>query len=127
MPAQSSVHLSFWLFSIPVTGEAPPERSLELALYPLSKMQPAISAYWQAYKSGMGLDPVTATEWLLRAVKYAAVRLIQTAFEHLQKAAEMTGSVICMIQLSLNILERPQEAVAFLLGIPLCQEQSLIP
>jgi hypothetical protein len=113
-----SAYLSFWLFSIPVTGEAPPEKFLDLAEHPLGKMQPAIRAFWRAYVGGMGLDRATAGEWLVRSVKYAAARLLQTGFEHLQKSAEMTGSAVCLIQLSLNLLRRPEEAIAQLLGIP---------
>ena len=61
-----SAYLAFWLSSIPVTGDAPPDRFLELARYPLSKIQPAIRAFWREYIRGMGLDPVAADEWLLR-------------------------------------------------------------
>jgi hypothetical protein len=118
-----SAYLGFWLFSIPLTGEDPPERFLELAGHPLIKMQPAIRAFWWAYAASMGLDPATSGEWLLRAVRYAAVRLIQTGFEHLQKSAEMTGNVVCLLQLSFNILQRPREAIAHLLGIPLSCER----
>lgn len=112
-------YLSFWLFSIPITGEMPPERFLELARYPLEKMQPAIQAYWQAYVRQMGLDAATADRWLLRAVQFAAARLIQTAFEHMQTSMQFTGNIVCLLQLSLNILQRPREAIVQLLGIQL--------
>ena len=51
-----SNYLSFWLFSIPVSGEEPPDHLLALAQYPLDRMQPAIRAYWQAYVRGMGFE-----------------------------------------------------------------------
>jgi hypothetical protein len=114
-----SNYLSFWLFSIPVAGEEPPDRFLELAKYPLEKMQPAIRAYWRAYVQGMGLDAAQAEEWLVRAVKYAAARLVQTGFEQMQHATRLTGNLICLLQLILNIMQRPREAIAHLLGIPL--------
>jgi Phosphotransferase enzyme family len=114
-----SNYLSFWLFSIPVSGEDPPDRFLDLAQYPLERMQPAIRSYWQAYVRGMSLDPIRSEEHLLRAVKYAAVRLIQTGYEHMQHSVRLTGNLICLLQLSLNIMQRPYEAIAHLLGIPL--------
>jgi len=114
-----SNYLSFWLFSIPITGEEPPDRFLELAQYPLERMQPAMRAYWQAYVQEMGLDAVTAEAWLLRAVKYGAARLIQTGFEHIQLSTQLTGNLVCLLQLSLNIMQRPHEEIAHLLGIPL--------
>lgn len=114
-----SNYLSFWLMSIPITGEYPPDRYLELARYPLLCMQPAIRAYWLAYVREMELDAATAERWLLRAVRYGAARLVQTAFEHMQKSTHLNGNVICLLQLSLNIMQRPHEAIAHLLGIPL--------
>jgi thiamine kinase-like enzyme len=114
-----SNYLSFWLLSIPITGEEPPERFLELSWYPLERMQPAIRSFWQAYVRGMELDDATSTQWLLRAVKYAGARLIQTAFEQMQMSMQLTGNAVCLLQLSLNIMWRPQEAIVQLLGIPL--------
>ena len=112
-----SSYLSFWLNSIPVTGEDPPDRFLELARYPLQRMQPAIRHYWEAYVQGMGFDASKAQEMLLRSTKYAAARLLQTGFEQMQNSVKLTGNLICLLQLSLNIMLRPQEAIAHLLGI----------
>jgi aminoglycoside phosphotransferase (APT) family kinase protein len=116
-----SNYLSFWLMSIPITGEDPPDRFLELAQYPLERMQPAIRAFWRAYARGMELDGASAEEWLLRTVKYGAAQLIQIGFEHMQRSAHLNGNLVCLLQLSLNIMQRPQEAIAHLLGIPLWQ------
>jgi hypothetical protein len=37
----------------------------------------------------------------------------------MQMAMELSGNVVCLLQLSLNMLRRPQEAMVHLLGIPL--------
>jgi aminoglycoside phosphotransferase (APT) family kinase protein len=111
-------YLGFWLLSIPFAGDAPPDQFMNLAQYPLTRMQPAIRSAWQAYAHRMELDPATATQWLLRAVRYAAARLIQTAFEHAQTASYLMGNIAGLLQLSFNILRRPQEALIHLLGIP---------
>lgn len=116
-----SNYLSFWLLSIPITGEAPPERFIELARYPLEKMQPAIRSFWQAYVQQMELSVATSDEWLLRAVQYGGARLVQTAFEQMQMSGQLMGNAVCLLQLSLNILRRPQEALVDLLGLPLRQ------
>ncbi|GAC1349479.1 MAG: hypothetical protein NVSMB27_23010 [Ktedonobacteraceae bacterium] len=116
-----SNYLSFWLLSIPITSEAPPERFIELARYPLEKMQPAIRSFWQAYVRRMELGDATADEWLLRAVQYGGARLVQTAFEQMQMSARLMSNAVCLLQLSLNILRRPQEALVDLLGLPLRQ------
>jgi aminoglycoside phosphotransferase (APT) family kinase protein len=114
-----SNYLSFWLFSIPITGESPPDRFVALARHPLERMQPAIHAFWHSYAQGMGLDAATSDEWLLRAVRYGAARLVQTGYEQMQTSLHLTGNVVCLLQLSLNILQRPQEAIVHLLGLPL--------
>lgn len=112
-------YLSYWLGSIPITGETPPERFIELARYPLGRMHPAIRSFWESYLRHMELDTATSAEWLLRAVKYAAARLIQTVYEGLHHSNNLTGNAVCSLQVSLNILRRPQEATVQLLGIPL--------
>lgn len=112
-------YLSFWLFSIPVSGEDPPDHFLDLAQYPLERMQPAIRSYWKAYVRGMGFDGVQSEKHLLRSVKYAAARLVQTGYEHMHHSSHMTGNIICLLQLSLNIMQRPHEAIAHLLGMSL--------
>jgi hypothetical protein len=111
-------YLGFWLMSVPISGDEPPDRYLELASYPLAAMQPAIAAYWSAYTTGMALDAESSGEWLVRAVRYAAVRLIQTGYEQMQGSMQLSGNVVAMLQLSLNILRRPQEAAVHLLGLP---------
>jgi hypothetical protein len=119
--AAFSSYLGFWLFSIPITGEAPPERFLELARFPLERMQPAMRSFWQSYVRRMGLDPASSRSWLLRSVRYSAARLILTAYEHMQMSVLLTGNMICMLQLSLNIMLKPSDAAEHLLGIPVAQ------
>lgn len=116
--AAFSNYLAFWLFSIPFSGEAPPERFLELARYPLHTMHAALRAYWQAYISGMNCDTTAAMQHLLRAAGYAGARLVQTAFEYTQHATLVPGNVVCLLQLALNIMQRPWEATVHLFGIP---------
>jgi hypothetical protein len=43
--------------------------------------------------------------------------MLQTAFEHLDKAERMTAEAIRLMQASLNILTRPEWAAGQLLGI----------
>jgi hypothetical protein len=44
--------------------------------------------------------------------------LIHTAFERTQLTTYLAGTVICMLQLSLNIFEQTADAAAELFGIP---------
>lgn len=110
-------YLTLWFLSMPITGEAPPDQFMELARYPLEKLQPAMQAFWFAYIDHLGLDAMESCQRLIRAVRYAAARLVQTAFEQTQTSVHLEGNVICLLQLSLNILQRPLEASVHLLGI----------
>jgi hypothetical protein len=112
-------YLSLWLLSIPITVETPLERLPELAMLPLDRMHSPIRALWRSYVRGMHLDSASADEWLVRSIRYAAARLVQTAFEQAQTSAQLSGNVRCMLQVSANILRWPREAIVHLLGIPL--------
>jgi len=112
-------YLSFWLLSIPIVGKSSLDESLQLARYPLSRMQPAIRAFWEAYVRRMNFRSDIAAQVLVRSLRYCAVRLIQTAYEQMQMANQLNGNIICFLQLSLNMLRRQQEATVLLLGIPM--------
>jgi hypothetical protein len=113
-----SDYLGLWLLSIPILGDTPPQGFLELSRFPLERMHPAIRAFWSAYVRTLGLGADEAGEALLRSVRYGAGRLLQTAFEQMQSYPRLTGNVVCLLQLSWNILQRPEEASARLLGVP---------
>lgn len=110
-------YLGAWIFSIPITGEEPPVRYLELTRYPLRSMRPAIRALWGAYRR-RAVPSVEASEFLIRAVRYAAARLLQAGYEQLQSSPQFTGTIVCLVQLTLNILRRTEEALVQLLGLP---------
>jgi outer membrane protein assembly factor BamD (BamD/ComL family) len=79
-------------------------------------MHPAIRAFWRAYWNGAGLDPAEAS-FLERCVKFAAARMIQTVYEHLYQSVQLTPSALALLQVSLNMLNRPSEARECLLGL----------
>jgi Ser/Thr protein kinase RdoA (MazF antagonist) len=114
-------YLATWLLSMPITGEAPPDRFVELARYPLEAIQPAVRAFWNAYVGRMGFDARSSHRRLTRSVRYGAARLLQTCYESSQTTAHLLGTTRCMLQLSVNILRRPLEASVHLLGIPLSE------
>jgi aminoglycoside phosphotransferase (APT) family kinase protein len=114
-----SQYLSFWLFSIPVTGVQPPEQFPKLARYPLDEMKPALAACWQAYVRARRLDDASTAHELIRAVRFAGARLIQTAFEASQMMQQLTSSTVLHLQLAFNILERPDAAAGQLMGLAL--------
>jgi hypothetical protein len=114
-----SGYLSFWLSSIPTKGDEPPAQFLDLSRHPLERMKPALRSFWASYVQHMCLNTSDAGQWLLKSVRYAAARLVQTAFDELQVTNQMTGNIVGALQLSVNIVTRPHEAAVLLLGLPL--------
>jgi aminoglycoside phosphotransferase (APT) family kinase protein len=112
-----SHYLSLWLFSIPITGQDPPDRFPELARFPLARMQPAMADCWSAYWRRADLDQ-TYAQCLSAVVGFAAARLVQTAFEAAQTASHLDSGMVLHLQLASNMLNRPLEAAVHLLGIP---------
>jgi hypothetical protein len=109
--------LSAWLLSAPITRDTSPHEFLQLARYPMAKMQPGIRSFWQAYTRGMGLEGSARLRVLEQSMRYAAARLVQTAYEEMQGTVRLTASVVYMLQLSVNIMERPLQAASLLLGL----------
>ena len=112
-------YLGVWLWSIPITGEHPPAHYLSLARFPLTRLQPALRAFWRSYRLVRGLTSRVATAFLLSATRYCAVRLVQRVHEQTREATELLANTICQLQLSWNILREPELACVHLLGLEL--------
>lgn len=110
-------YLWLWLQSIPVVGHDSPDKFIAFARYPLAKIQPSLRAFWQMYASRMQLAGQAEVASLGRSVRYAAARLVQTAFEQGQQVNQLSASALHLLQLSFNMLQRPQEAAVHLLGL----------
>jgi hypothetical protein len=114
-------YLGLWLSSIRDPGAADPGSTARL---PLAYMQPYLGKVWRAYRSVATLDQFAARALLQRALRFAAVRLIQTAVEELQAGARLTSTHILLLQLSANLLAHP---VASLPGVFGCSiEEALV-
>lgn len=113
-------YLAFWVGSMPAAPGVAPAELVARAPFRIEVMQPAIRAFWRAYVDGLGPDApnAAARDALLdRAVRYAAARMIQSAYETLTQAPQITAHAVLLLQLSSNILQRPRVAVSDLLGL----------
>ena len=112
-------YLSLWRSSRPLLDETAPENIK--AKYRLERMQPAMRAFWRTYVGCMQHEPAVANDLLVRTARFAAVRLLQIAVERAQVSPELTSNIVGDLQLSLNILQRPIEAIVHLFGIRLSE------
>jgi hypothetical protein len=79
-------------------------------------MQPAIAAFWNAYVTARAaeMEPAALLE---RCVTYGAARMIQTVFEAMYASPALTPHAVMLLQVSLNVLESPQDAIRELYGL----------
>jgi hypothetical protein len=112
-------YLACWLLSIPVSNTEAPDHFLDQASFPLRRLRPAMRAFWSSYSYHRRLNarPEMKAAYITRSVRYSAVRLVQTAYERAQTLTQLTGSDILLLQLALNILQWPEQAMQTLLGI----------
>jgi Ser/Thr protein kinase RdoA (MazF antagonist) len=110
-------YLCFWILSIQAADTAPPERLPSLAQVPLERMQPALAAFWDSYVATLDAGRAEAADRLRRSTLYAAARMIQTAWEHTAYTPAVSPNVLCILQVAMNVLLRPDDAVRTLLGI----------
>jgi Phosphotransferase enzyme family len=117
-------YLNAWLSSVPIPSVANPDRFLDLATAPLHEMHQSVRSFWHSYVTTRFCGD-QGSEWMLiAACRNAGARLIQTACEELQQEGELTAKAIAMLQLAENVLARPREAAARLLGIPMVRRSA---
>ncbi len=118
MSLRFSEYLSSWLLSAPITKDISPERLFDLTRYPLEQVHRALQSFWHSYTRQIGWDAALAEARLLKAVRFTGARMIHTTFEQLQTAIRLSSQAVYLLQLSYNVLERPRQASADLLGMP---------
>jgi hypothetical protein len=79
----------------------------------IEEVQPALKAFLEGYASEDRRDPVEMTA---RALRFAAARMLQTAYEWLDDADKMNAAAVRLSQASLNIFTRPEWALEQLFG-----------
>lgn len=110
-------YLNSWLYSIPPTPGASAEQLEQLARTPLSSIQPAMRAFWRSYADTAQLEAAQSSQRLERGVLMAAGRMLQTVFEWMNRQQQLSPNAMFQLQVSLNMLQRPGEAIPALLGI----------
>jgi aminoglycoside phosphotransferase (APT) family kinase protein len=115
-------YLRAWLQSIPIVDAREPEHLLAHARMPLGRMRPALRVFWDTYGRHRRCSAAELGCTLRRATRFAAVRLLSAALEEAQTLVELRPSVLYLVPLGRNILVRPDEASAQLLGLGVSRE-----
>jgi Ser/Thr protein kinase RdoA (MazF antagonist) len=105
-------YLRVWVGSIPIVEPTDPSRLVAHAAHPLWRMQPAMAAFWSAYRSARPQAPS-----LTEVIELTAVRLLQIAVEHADTMHTPTAHVVTLLQLADNMLDQPAHAAVGLLAM----------
>jgi len=111
--------LIYWVTSMPLSNELTVEEMVAGARVPLASVRSATRALWLGYRGEARLEPASANAFLLRAVKFSAARLIQSAYERLYNLDRLAGPAVLLLQMSANLLAEPDRGQLHLYGIPL--------
>jgi hypothetical protein len=106
----------FWVSSM-AQGPYPPEQLATTARYPLIILQSAVRSLWRGYRATSGVAASAADALILRAVRYSAARLIQSAYEMAMSAPTLPATSVLLLQISANLLADPETGQVQLYGI----------
>jgi Ser/Thr protein kinase RdoA (MazF antagonist) len=81
--------------------------------YGIEEIRPALRAFLEAYAAE---DRQDAAEMAPRALRFAAARMLQSAYEALEKAEKLNADAVCLLQAGLNLLSRPEWALCEIFG-----------
>jgi thiamine kinase-like enzyme len=105
-----------WIASMPPAASSP-QAQARSAVIPLSTLQPAIRAFWDAYSDEIASPPDDRIATIEMLMKYVAARLIQFAVEAEQMSAVLSATSVVRLQVAQNIVQRPMTAATSLLGL----------
>jgi len=112
-----SDHLLWWALQIPENGGEASSRYADKDITPV--LHRILRSFWRQYCIATNLKSAHRASFLSTALEYAGARLIQTAYERLQRSQDLDRFGVSLLQLSANILQFPQAAAETLCGFEL--------
>jgi hypothetical protein len=108
--------LTVWILSMPIASGLAPEHYVAMAAQPIELMRPVLRAFWEAYAARRCFSAGERAGALERSMRFGAARLVWAVFEQRRFAARLDPAALALLQVSLNILKNPAQAVLDLLG-----------
>ena len=108
---------SAWLMSAPTATGSAPAVGIPYARIPIESLRSAGRAFWGTYATARGLGGEERAQALRNTMDYLAARLLQLTYEHLQGDSSLTVHAIGHCQLSENLMRRPIDGAAQILGV----------
>jgi phosphotransferase family enzyme len=110
-------YLSHWIIAMPITPGATIEQNIAASPWRLETIQLPMRALWHTYRDVAAMPTDERKPLLLRTIRYAAARMIQTAYETLSFATQVNANALYLLQVSMNVLLNPEDATHELFGI----------
>ncbi len=81
-------------------------------------VRPSVRACWEGYAGALQVGGAAARELFAKCVGYAAARMIQAAYEHVQFSSQVPAHALRLVRASADILRDVPQAAEHLLGAP---------
>lgn len=111
-----SSYLQIWLSSLVVSQSLTIEESLESAMVPLEKLQPAIAALQKTYFKVFPEILKHRSDFLERTIQFAGFTLIQQIYARIQFQKSFDNTGIAMLQVAKSLLCRPKQSIPTIFG-----------
>ena len=106
-----------WVRSMPLKERLDLTDLMGRANLPLTVVRDVARALWSGYRDEAGLHPDEADDFLLRAVKFSAARLLYTACEWSWYEDRVPRVVAILLEIAENLILEPERGQILLYGI----------
>lgn len=105
----------WWAISMP--NEKTAKEMVQKASFPIDKLKPGVSTFWDSYCRNSGLSEQSQTVLLNKVVLFSGLRVLQTAYEISSKLEDIPAIAEVLLGIGKSILRKPKEAAVSLYGI----------
>jgi thiamine kinase-like enzyme len=109
-------YLQIWLNSLVVSKSLSIEESLNLAMTPLDRVQPSITALTRAYLAGFPQILIDRPDFIQRVVQFAGLAVIQSILASIEYQKTLGNSGISRLQVAKALLSRPVQSMPTVFG-----------
>jgi thiamine kinase-like enzyme len=110
-------YLQMWLGNLVVSKSLSIEESLSLAITPLDRLQPSISALTRTYLQSFPEILIDRPDFLQRVVQFAGLGLIQGIQAGIEYQKTLGNSGIAQLQVAKSLLCRPDRSMPTVFGM----------
>jgi hypothetical protein len=114
--AMVASYLQLWLSGLVVSQSIAIEEALQLAMIPLDKLQPSLTALASTYFAEFPEILEHRPDFLKRVVQAAGLSLINQILAMIQYQKTFNNTGICMLQVAKSLLCRPEQSIPTVFG-----------